>query len=93
MSTISKIKFKRGTKSALEANLVGANRPDAGEPVFELDTNKLKIGDGENDYADLPYISGGSGMEQIVFGSIYEFPSIGEENKLYVAKDTLNNYI
>lgn len=30
----------------------------AGEPAFELDTNKLKVGDGVTPYNDLPYIAG-----------------------------------
>ena len=28
-----------------------------GEPAYELDTNKLKIGDGTNNYNDLPYLT------------------------------------
>lgn len=32
----------------------------AGEPAFELDTNKLKVGDGTTPYNDLPYINGGN---------------------------------
>lgn len=33
--------------------------PSAGEPCFEIDTGKLKIGDGSNTYTNLPYIEGG----------------------------------
>lgn len=58
-STIKSIQFKRGTNSALDHVLRGANKPLAGEPIWESDTNKLKIGDGKNNYEDLPYISGG----------------------------------
>lgn len=58
-TTITSIQFKRGNKSALEQVLVGAKKPVRGEPVWESDTNKLKIGDGSNDYVDLPYINGG----------------------------------
>lgn len=28
----------------------------AGEPLFEIDTNELKIGDGIHRYKDLPYV-------------------------------------
>ena len=45
MAVINKIQFKRGVKATLEAKLVGVNKPAAGEPIFETDTNKLKIGD------------------------------------------------
>lgn len=89
---IQQIQFKRGTKENLEAVLKNSNKPAAGEPIWEYDTNKMKIGDGINNYADLPYISGGSD-NQIFFASRYEFPSVGEENKLYIAKDEQNAYI
>lgn len=34
---------------------------DRGEPGFEIDTFKLKIGDGAKDWMSLPYVAGGSG--------------------------------
>lgn len=50
-------KLKRGSAARWqELNLVLA----AGEPGFELDTYRLKIGDGETAWNDLPYIGGGS---------------------------------
>lgn len=54
-----------------------------GEPGFELDTNRLKIGDGEKNYNDLPYIG-----EAEVFNadSIGGFPSIGRVNTIYKAE-------
>lgn len=55
---ISSLQFKRGAKVDLERILVGEKRPTAGEPIWELDTNKLKIGDGLHDYAELPYLAG-----------------------------------
>ena len=57
---IKTIQFKRGIKSILEAKLVATELgvPAAGEPIFETDTQKLKIGDGITPYADLPYIQG-----------------------------------
>lgn len=45
-------KFKRGTAAQwLETNPILA----AGEPGFELDTNKLKIGNGISNWTYLPY--------------------------------------
>lgn len=55
---ITSIQFKRGTKQALTAILQGSSKPLKGEPIWEIDTNRLKIGDGENDYSSLPYATG-----------------------------------
>jgi hypothetical protein len=63
---VKTIQFKRGIKSILEAKLVATELgvPAAGEPIFETDTGKLKIGDGIRPYAELPYIQGeGSSAE------------------------------
>lgn len=40
---------------------------DAGQPGFESDTHRLKIGDGSTDWNALPYIGGGCG--NVVEGS------------------------
>jgi hypothetical protein len=53
---MAKIKFRRDTASAwTQANPVLAQ----GEPGFEHDTGLLKIGDGETEWIDLDYASGG----------------------------------
>ena len=59
-SKIKKIQFKRGLKAALEEKLVSTDLgiPAVGEPIYETDTGRLKIGDGINPYIDLPYFSG-----------------------------------
>jgi len=88
---IQKLQFKRGTCADLTAILVGAEKLSAGEPAYEVDTGKMKIGNGVDDYASLSYF-GGAG-EQIIFKSHYEFPNVGEANKLYVATDEHNTYI
>ena len=51
------IQFKRGTKESLEEKLVPEllGVPARGEPIYETDTNRLKIGDGEKSYIDLDY--------------------------------------
>lgn len=49
MTTI--IQFKRGSTVNLQ-NII----PAAGEPVWDKQLQKLKVGDGENLYRDLPYV-------------------------------------
>lgn len=58
MAKITSIQIKRGTKEALTRVLIGDNKPKAGEPIYEADSCKLKIGDGVNDYEHLGYIAG-----------------------------------
>lgn len=52
------IQFKRGVKSVLEAKLTQSQLgiPKAGEPIYETDTGRLKIGDGKTAYKDLTYL-------------------------------------
>lgn len=59
------IQFMRGASSA-----VTSDNPtlQAGQPFYEIDTHKLKIGDGSTAWNDLPYI-GGSG-EQIKYATV-----------------------
>ena len=52
---IEVIQLKRGDKATLEAVLRGERKPADGEPIFEIDTGKLKFGDGQQDYIDLGY--------------------------------------
>jgi hypothetical protein len=45
-----------------------------GEPGFEKDTQKLKIGDGETAWRNLPYVNwqpGGEGTTEMVVVDIY----------------------
>jgi len=56
---IEVIQIKRGNRSALITFLSGDNKPKEGEPIFEMDTKKLKIGDGIHNYEDLDYVAGG----------------------------------
>ena len=52
-----------------------------GEPCFELDTGKLKIGNGTTVYKDLPYVNSGSVQVEIatedVIGVMKLYDSIG----------------
>jgi hyaluronoglucosaminidase len=88
MSTvISTFKFKRGTAERWkEVNPI----LQAGEPGFEIDSHKLKIGDGITPWKDLPYIEGKT--ELINFTSSADFPEIGNPNILYKASDELSLY-
>ena len=84
---IQKIQLKRGTKNILELVLKNSNRPASGEPIYELDTGRLKIGDGIKDYADLAYFG-----KKLVYNNIFEFPTVGEEGTLYIVNNG-NSYI
>ena len=53
----------------------------AGEPGYETDTKKFKIGDGSTPWHDLPYI--GDGNEINAVNSITELPQIGNTNIIY----------
>ena len=75
--------FKRGTAQRwIEVNPVLRQ----GEPGFEYDTGKLKIGDGFTPWLMLPYINDVdvSGQEEIIVVSTYnDLPRMGDVNILY----------
>lgn len=60
------------------------------EPGFEVDTYKLKIGDGRTPWAELPYVEGTSSTPSTLSGIVnaethFDFPSVGDENYIYKA--------
>lgn len=71
------LQLKRGTAARwVELNPILA----AGEPGFEYDTKKLKIGDGNTVWNDLPYI----GSNELYCATTYaELPLVGSANCLY----------
>lgn len=82
--------FKRGTAQRwIEVNPI----LEQGEPGFEYDTGKLKIGDGFTPWMALPYIGDIdlSDQEEMVTVSTYsDLPKIGNEKKIYrVVEDKL----
>lgn len=82
--------FKRGaTQRWIEVNPVLKQ----GEPGFEYDTGKLKIGDGFTPWVNLSYINDIdlSDQEEMVTVSTYsDLPKIGNEKKIYrVVEDKL----
>ena len=61
-----------------------------GEPVYELDTKKLKIGDGVHNYSAIPYLTDKTQAIIAPLFDEYEFYSVGD----YVIKDdTLYQFI
>ena len=87
MSTVSHVyQFKRGTAQRwIELNPI----LNQGEPGFEYDTGKLKIGDGFTPYNALPYINEGS-----IFNGLTrdDFPRRGNVNTLYKASEEVALY-
>ena len=82
--------FKRGTSQRwIEVNPILKQ----GEPGFEYDTGKLKIGDGFTPWVNLTYINDIdlSDQEEMVTVSTYsDLPKIGNEKKIYrVVEDKL----
>ena len=69
--TINSIQLRRGTQEALETVLVSDRKPLVGEPIWESDTNRLKIGNGVDNYIDLPYISDSDGDAGVYVGYYY----------------------
>ena len=89
---IQKIQLKRGAKNTLELVLKDSNRPASGEPIYELDTGRLKIGDGIHDYAKLAYFGSIASTQKLVYNNIFEFPTVGDENTLYIVNNG-NSYV
>lgn len=63
---MARIQLRRDTSTNWSTN---NPTPLAGEPCFETDTGKLKIGDGSTTYNDLAYQGGGSAYELPVASS------------------------
>lgn len=89
---IQKIQLKRGAEKTLKLVLKNSNRPASGEPIYELDTGRLKIGDGIHDYAELAYFGSIASTQKLVYNNIFEFPTVGAENTLYIVNNG-NSYI
>ena len=80
------IQFKRASSATWESlNYILA----IGEPGYEKNTNRMKIGDGVTPWNLLPYVG-----EHSVFNALTPagFPSIGEENVIYKSEQTKSIY-
>jgi hypothetical protein len=82
-------KLRRGQSAEWES--VNPKLSD-GEPGFELDTFKLKIGDGKTYWRDLPYVASPTEQDgqtsNVKFVNSNTLPEIGEVDILYVIIDT-----
>lgn len=74
----SRLQFLNDTAEALAAQ--GTAIPKAGEPVYESDTRKLKIGDGVTALSDLKYFGGDSAQHFDVV------PNDGEDDVTAIAR-------
>lgn len=74
----SRLQFLNDTADALAAQ--GTAIPKAGEPVYENDTRKLKIGDGVTPLSDLKYFGGDSAKNFDVV------PAEGEDDVTAIAR-------
>lgn len=86
MATTYTIQLKRGLSSSWTAlNPILA----PGEPGFEIDTGRLKIGNGTDDWINLNYV----GENEIVNATThYDFPSIGRSDVIYKAEEEKKIY-
>lgn len=65
----------------------------AGEPGFETDTGKLKIGNGIDKWADLPYVGDGGTASSVFNASTrFDFPSVGKADVIYKAQEERKIY-
>ena len=81
-------KLKRGIASRwVEVNPILME----GEPGFEIDTNRLKVGNGTTPWNDLPYIEGKREVD--VYTSRSEFPPVGDVTVLYADGYNIYRYI
>lgn len=82
------IQLKRG-KSSSWAALNPVLQP--GEPGFEIDTGKLKIGNGVDEWLNLAYV--GEDKQLVVTANThYDFPPIGDINIIYKASQEKQLY-
>ena len=79
------IKFRRDTS----ANWTSVNPiPAQGEPCYETDTGKLKIGNGSDNYTTLPYVSDGGGSgDNLPIASSTTLGGVKVGGNLSVTKD------
>ena len=77
---LTTFQLKRGTAQRwIEVNPILKQ----GEPGFEYDTNKLKIGNGINHWIDLPYITQDVANDVISVDYFTDLPTEGDILKIY----------
>lgn len=81
---MTRIQLRRDTA----ANWAAKNPiPAQGEPCYETDTGKLKIGDGSNTYANLPYIESGGGSYELPPATTTTLGGVKVGNNLSITED------
>jgi len=86
---VKTVQLKRGNKDVLISVLKGINKPADGEPIWEVDTGKLKFGDGIHDYGDLDYFrTGDIEIEGALDGQILVY---NEQQDKWIPKDLADN--
>lgn len=80
------LQFKRGTAARwVELNPILAK----GEPAYEYDTRKFKVGDGSTSWVNLPYV----GESEIVCVSTYfDLPKEGKSDCIYKVNEEKTLY-
>lgn len=71
--------LRRGTAAAWKKNDILLQ---SGEPGFETDTNRFKIGDGKTRWNELPYQHEGAVLTR---NTHFDFPSVGNSSVIYKA--------
>lgn len=76
------IQFKRGKAASFLAatDLILAE----GQPGYETDTNKLKVGDGKTSWADLPYVNSEEYQRKIIYGTEIPSNNDGRDGDIYI---------
>lgn len=82
------IQLKRG-KASSWATLNPVLQP--GEPGYEIDTGKLKIGNGVDEWLDLKYLGDDKDLV-LTAKTYYDFPEIGESDVIYKASEEKQLY-
>lgn len=78
------IQFMRSTSSAAASQ---APLLQAGQPFYETDTHKLKIGDGSTAWNDLPYIGGSGSSSDLSSASFGRVVTVGASGAGYTADE------
>ena len=64
-----------------------------GEIGIEIDTNRIKIGDGVKSWKELDYVISGGNSSLVVVENFGDLPEVGENDKLYKVSSTQLLYI
>ena len=80
----ARIRIKRGEKTALDTNLVGADKPVAGQPIYDSTNKYIVVGDGANDYDDLEPVRAKELYGKLAGGEEFGVKAVGNQLPLYI---------